>query len=360
MCGGAAGLLTRGSPLRRLPGLRPVALRRRSISPHSGGTVPDSHRVPLPLPFAGDPIMAPCRSRGRFALAARRRLGGRHLRVLVHPEPHDRARDLGPDPAQGRAHDRVRDARLAAPAGDRRELPALALGSPTRSTDELHQHFVRGRHASPIDVAIDTVGLASASSSSGVCSGHVRRLAPDRSDEAGRDRPRRARRHAAALERLARRRGAALSLDRAARPRRAARGPRRGRGGARRVGGARGRRLAGRPRSASPRTALPSTCGPTRRSAPRCASSRRAAIGSASSPTRPSRWPESRSPSSAPTAGSRRSRPAPARSSGCSNGSARTRSSSGTARPRPLESGREGAANSPTASSTPCSSASTG
>jgi VanZ family protein len=26
-------------------------------------------------------------------------------------------------------------------------------------TDELHQHFVRGRHASPVDVAIDAVGV---------------------------------------------------------------------------------------------------------------------------------------------------------------------------------------------------------
>jgi VanZ family protein len=41
-----------------------------------------------------------------------------------------------------------------------RELPALALGVAYAVSDELHQHFVRGRHASPIDVLIDTVGLA--------------------------------------------------------------------------------------------------------------------------------------------------------------------------------------------------------
>ena len=40
-----------------------------------------------------------------------------------------------------------------------RELPALAVGIAYAITDELHQHFVRGRHASPIDVLIDTVGL---------------------------------------------------------------------------------------------------------------------------------------------------------------------------------------------------------
>ena len=42
----------------------------------------------------------------------------------------------------------------------RREAPALAAGIAYAATDELHQHFVRGRHASPVDVAIDAVGLA--------------------------------------------------------------------------------------------------------------------------------------------------------------------------------------------------------
>ncbi len=40
-----------------------------------------------------------------------------------------------------------------------REAPVLALGILYAASDELHQSFVRGRHASPIDVAIDTVGL---------------------------------------------------------------------------------------------------------------------------------------------------------------------------------------------------------
>jgi VanZ family protein len=41
-----------------------------------------------------------------------------------------------------------------------REALALAWGIAYAATDELHQHFVRGRHASPVDVAIDAVGLA--------------------------------------------------------------------------------------------------------------------------------------------------------------------------------------------------------
>jgi VanZ family protein len=41
-----------------------------------------------------------------------------------------------------------------------RELPALLVGVAYAASDELHQHFVAGRHASPLDVLIDAVGLA--------------------------------------------------------------------------------------------------------------------------------------------------------------------------------------------------------
>ena len=41
-----------------------------------------------------------------------------------------------------------------------REVPALAAGIAYAATDELHQHFVRGRSASPLDIAIDAVGIA--------------------------------------------------------------------------------------------------------------------------------------------------------------------------------------------------------
>jgi VanZ family protein len=41
-----------------------------------------------------------------------------------------------------------------------RELPAFLVGVAYAATDEVHQHFVRGRHASPADVLIDAVGIA--------------------------------------------------------------------------------------------------------------------------------------------------------------------------------------------------------
>lgn len=41
-----------------------------------------------------------------------------------------------------------------------RPLPAFLLGVAYAVSDEVHQHFVPGRHGTPIDVAIDAVGVA--------------------------------------------------------------------------------------------------------------------------------------------------------------------------------------------------------
>ena len=41
-----------------------------------------------------------------------------------------------------------------------RELPAFLIGLAYAVTDELHQQFVRGRHASPFDVSMDAAGHA--------------------------------------------------------------------------------------------------------------------------------------------------------------------------------------------------------
>ena len=41
-----------------------------------------------------------------------------------------------------------------------RELPAFLIGLAYAVSDEIHQEFVRGRHASPFDVAMDAAGLA--------------------------------------------------------------------------------------------------------------------------------------------------------------------------------------------------------
>jgi VanZ family protein len=40
-----------------------------------------------------------------------------------------------------------------------RETPAFLVGVGYAVTDEVHQRFVSGRHASPVDVAIDATGV---------------------------------------------------------------------------------------------------------------------------------------------------------------------------------------------------------
>ena len=42
----------------------------------------------------------------------------------------------------------------------RRPGPAFALGVAYAASDELHQHFVRGRNGSPLDVLLDSCGVA--------------------------------------------------------------------------------------------------------------------------------------------------------------------------------------------------------
>ena len=40
-----------------------------------------------------------------------------------------------------------------------RGLPALAAGVAYACTDEIHQHFVPGRHGAPVDVLFDAAGV---------------------------------------------------------------------------------------------------------------------------------------------------------------------------------------------------------
>jgi VanZ family protein len=41
-----------------------------------------------------------------------------------------------------------------------REVPAFLAAVAYAATDELHQHFVRGRHGTPVDIAFDAVGVS--------------------------------------------------------------------------------------------------------------------------------------------------------------------------------------------------------
>jgi VanZ family protein len=44
--------------------------------------------------------------------------------------------------------------------GYRSKLPPAVIAVAYAATDELHQHFVEGRHGAPVDVLIDSAGVA--------------------------------------------------------------------------------------------------------------------------------------------------------------------------------------------------------
>ncbi len=165
----AAGLLTRGSlsgPPSRLP---PVAPRPESVSPHSGGTVPDSHRVPLTARFAVSlPGSRPGASVTLAGVTATR--AGRWLPVVFWAGvifTFSSIPGLGTGLGTGDlvlrklahfAEYAILAVLLYRAVG--RAPAALALASLYAATDEVHQLFVAGRHASPLDWLIDSAGAA--------------------------------------------------------------------------------------------------------------------------------------------------------------------------------------------------------
>ena len=141
--------------------LAPVASWRGSISPHSGGTVPDSHRVPSPCSLSG----------GR---AYHRTVPASFLRlwlpvatwagiIFAFSSVPDLGTGLGGWDLLLRklahaAEFAVLGALLARAVG--RPWIAFVLGLAYAVSDELHQSFVPGRVGSPLDVALDAVGVA--------------------------------------------------------------------------------------------------------------------------------------------------------------------------------------------------------
>jgi VanZ family protein len=156
----AAGLLTWGSLSAAFPTSQASDVMAQSVSPHSGGTVPDLHRVPFPLAGVGaEPTIARVAARLAsawvpvllwagliFAFSSIPSLGtglgtwDLALRKLAHASEYA---VLG----------------LLLARAVRRELPAVLLGIAYAASDELHQHFVPGRHGAVYDVAIDAVGV---------------------------------------------------------------------------------------------------------------------------------------------------------------------------------------------------------
>jgi VanZ family protein len=138
-----------------------VASWRESVSPHSGGTVPDLHRVPSPRSLCGgEPIIEEVgRSFVRlwlpvvlwaaviFTFSSIPELGtglglwDLILRKLAHTAEYAL---LG----------------VLLLRATRRPDLAFVLGVLYAASDEVHQTFVRGRDGTPVDVVIDSVGIA--------------------------------------------------------------------------------------------------------------------------------------------------------------------------------------------------------
>jgi VanZ like family len=156
----AAGLLTRGSLPRRLPGPGASGISAGSISPYSGGTVPDLHRVPSPRSVVtAEPTM---RLVHRSAVRAWLPVALWAAAIFAFSSVPSLSTGLGGWDLVLRklahaAEYAVLGALLLRACGTPRL--AIVLGGLYAVSDELHQSFVRGRHAALTDVVIDTIGV---------------------------------------------------------------------------------------------------------------------------------------------------------------------------------------------------------
>jgi hypothetical protein len=131
------------------------------FSPYSGGTVPDSHRVPLPCAYRPGAY-----HRVEMPLT---RLAAAWVPVLVwaglifgFSAVPDLGTGLGTWDVVLRkiAHFcEYAVLGLLLVRATRREVLAFGIGVLYAASDELHQHFVPGRHAAVRDVAVDAGGV---------------------------------------------------------------------------------------------------------------------------------------------------------------------------------------------------------
>lgn len=139
-----------------------MALRRGSVSPHSGGTVPDSHRVPFPLAYlcGGEPIIARVSASRALTLWVPVVAWAALIFTLSAIPNLSTAEGALGDVLSSVAHAveyAIFGALLLRAVGAR--ALAFAAGFAYAITDEIHQSFVPGRVASGIDLVVDAVGL---------------------------------------------------------------------------------------------------------------------------------------------------------------------------------------------------------
>ena len=137
-----------------------MASWRESVSPYSGGTVPDLHRVPSPCSwFRG-------RAYHRTVSGSLARLwlpvAGWAALIFVFSSIPDLGTGLGGWDLVLRKIAHAAEFAVLGALLVRALLapwPAFLLGAAYAVSDEVHQSFVPGRMGSPLDVAIDAVGV---------------------------------------------------------------------------------------------------------------------------------------------------------------------------------------------------------
>jgi VanZ family protein len=124
------------------------------ISPHSGGTVPDLHRVPSPF----------ARYDGEYSAVLLRWLPVVAWAAVIFAlsSVPSLSTHLGTWDLVLRKCAHMTEYAILAVLIQRASgswAAAFALAVAYAGSDEWHQTFVRGRHGSPVDVGIDTVGV---------------------------------------------------------------------------------------------------------------------------------------------------------------------------------------------------------
>ena len=143
-----------------------MAWWRESVSPHSGGTVPDSHRSSLTALLVWRrayhaPVSAPALTTPRSTLHAWLPVLAWAAVIFAFSSIPSLSSGLGGwDLVLRKLAHLTEYAILGALLlrATRRPWLALALAALYAASDEVHQHFVEGRHGAPLDVGIDTLG----------------------------------------------------------------------------------------------------------------------------------------------------------------------------------------------------------
>ena len=144
-----------------------MAWWRESVSPHSGGTVPDLHRSSLTALLLvwrrayHAPVSVPALTTPRSQLHAWLPVAAWAAVIFAFSSVPSLSSGLGGWDLVLRKLAHVTEYAILGALllrATRRPWLALCIAALYAASDEVHQHFVEGRHAALLDVAIDTVG----------------------------------------------------------------------------------------------------------------------------------------------------------------------------------------------------------